>query len=158
MSDDASLMNNRVSLMDSLNNTKIDSKCDDQLKSSLYTGVNSYLSNDGSIDSETHLFTNNNNDADYLNEDSTWEFQRDKLKLGRLIDEGAFGRVYMADAYGIIPGRYKTMVAVKMLKDNASKLEFTNFIKELEIMKTVGKHENVISLLGCCTKEAQCMQ
>ena len=36
--------------------------------------------------------------------------------MGRLIDEGAFGRVYQADAYGIIPCRYKTVVAVKMLK------------------------------------------
>ena len=58
----------------------------------------------------------------------------------------------MADAYGIIPGRYKTLVAVKMLKENATKLEFTNFVKELEIMKNVGKHENILNLLGCCTK------
>ena len=38
--------------------------------------------------------------------------------MGRLIDEGAFGRVYCADAFGIIPGRYKTVVAVKMIKGN----------------------------------------
>jgi fibroblast growth factor receptor 2 len=72
--------------------------------------------------------------------------------LGKLIDEGAFGRVFIADAFGIIKGRYKNMVAVKTLKDNATNLEFTNFIKELEIMKNVGRHENIISLLGCCTK------
>lgn len=45
-------------------------------------------------------------------------FTHNRLKLGRLIDEGAFGRVYQADAYGIIPCRYKTVVAVKMLKGN----------------------------------------
>ncbi len=96
--------------------------------------------------------------------------------MGKLIDEGAFGRVYMAEAYGIVPGRYKTVVAVKMLKgkkiqkqnkklknnlhacffgvhlENATKVEFANFIKELEIMKSVGKHENIMNLLGCCTK------
>lgn len=72
--------------------------------------------------------------------------------MGRLIDEGAFGKVFKADAYGIIPGRYKSVVAVKMLKENTSKVEFGNFIKELEIMKSVGQHENIISLLGCCTK------
>ena len=33
-----------------------------------------------------------------------------------MIDEGAFGRVYVADAYGITVGRYKSVVAVKMLK------------------------------------------
>jgi hypothetical protein len=36
--------------------------------------------------------------------------------LGRLIDEGAFGRVYMGEAYGIMPGKYKNVVAIKTLK------------------------------------------
>jgi hypothetical protein len=58
----------------------------------------------------------------------------------------------MADAYGIQPGRYKSIVAVKMLKENASQAERVNFIKELEIMKNVGKNENILNLLGCCTK------
>jgi hypothetical protein len=31
-------------------------------------------------------------------------------------------------------------------------VELLNFVKELEIMKNVGKHENIINLLGCCTK------
>ncbi len=43
-----------------------------------------------------------------------------RLKLGRMIDEGAFGRVYLADAYGITPGRYKSIVAVKMIKGELS--------------------------------------
>ncbi len=41
--------------------------------------------------------------------------------MGKLIDEGAFGRVYLAEAYGIVPGRYKTQVAVKTLKGSQSK-------------------------------------
>ncbi len=36
--------------------------------------------------------------------------------------------------------------------ENATKIEFSDFAKELEIMKNVGKHDNIISLLGCCTK------
>lgn len=36
--------------------------------------------------------------------------------------------------------------------ENSTKVELANFIKELEIMKNVGKHDNIISLLGCCTK------
>ena len=35
-----------------------------------------------------------------------------------MIDEGAFGRVYLAEAFGIVPYRYKTQVAVKTLKGN----------------------------------------
>lgn len=69
-----------------------------------------------------------------------------------MIDEGAFGRVYSAEAFGILPGRYKTTVAVKMLKENATKAELGNFIRELEVMKSVEKHENIVSLLGCCSR------
>jgi hypothetical protein len=58
----------------------------------------------------------------------------------------------MAEAYGIVPGRYKTLVAVKMLKENATKVEFANFVKELDIMKNVGKNDNILNLLGCCTR------
>lgn len=85
-------------------------------------------------------------------EDPEWEFPREKLNLANLIDEGAFGRVFKAEAYGIQPGRYRSCVAVKTLKEKSNKTELSNFIKELEIMKSVGKHENIISLLGCCTK------
>lgn len=74
--------------------------------------------------------------------------------MGKLIDEGTFNRVYLADAYGIIPGRYKTVVSVKMLKENATKLEFENFLKEMDLMRLIGKHENIISLLGCCTTKS----
>lgn len=69
-----------------------------------------------------------------------------------MIDEGAFGRVYSAEAFGILPGRYKTTVAVKMLKESATKSELGNFIRELEVMKSVEKHENIVSLLGCCSR------
>jgi serine/threonine protein kinase len=41
-----------------------------------------------------------------------------------------------------------------MLKENYTQQEYENFIKELEIMKTVGKHENIINLLGCCTTQS----
>jgi hypothetical protein len=45
--------------------------------------------------------------------------------LGKLIDEGAFGRVFTADAYGIIQGRYKSIVAVKTLKGTSIRLIIT---------------------------------
>ena len=34
------------------------------------------------------------------------------------------------------------------LKENANEHEMENFIQELEIMKNVGKHENIVTLLG----------
>ena len=39
------------------------------------------------------------------------------------------------------------------LKEDASKSEKENFMRELEIMKSVGRHVNVLSLLGCCTSK-----
>ncbi len=93
----------------------------------------------------------NNDTLTNLPEDSKFEFPRDKLKLGRLIDEGAFGRVFLAEAFGILPNRYKTTVAVKTLKDHPSRTELTNFRRELAVMKSVGeRHPNVVSLLGIC--------
>lgn len=113
--------------------------------------TNSTLNNRlGSI--EQDVMSNNSETNLMPEEDPEWEFPREKLKLSNLIDEGAFGRVFKAEAYGIMPGRYRSCVAVKTLKEKSSKIELNNFIKELEIMKSVGKHENIISLLGCCTK------
>ncbi|CAM5131990.1 unnamed protein product [Eretmochelys imbricata] len=51
--------------------------------------------------------------------DSTWEFPRDKLVLGKPLGEGCFGQVVRAEAYGLDragPDRALT-VAVKMLKE-----------------------------------------
>ncbi|CAF4817874.1 unnamed protein product, partial [Rotaria sp. Silwood2] len=35
---------------------------------------------------------------------------------------------------------------------DATSEEIENLLKELSVMKMVGKHTNIISLLGCCTK------
>ena len=37
--------------------------------------------------------------------------------------------------------------------ENATKKELESFIKEMETMRMVGRHENIISLLGCCSKK-----
>jgi serine/threonine protein kinase len=43
------------------------------------------------------------------------------------------------------------------LIDDATSEEIENLLKELSVMKMVGKHVNIISLLGCCTKGGQVM-
>ncbi|XP_039443017.1 fibroblast growth factor receptor homolog 1-like [Culex pipiens pallens] len=40
-----------------------------------------------------------------------------------------------------------------MLKDNHSDDDVKDLVSELEIMKMIGRHPNVISLLGCCSNE-----
>ena len=60
--------------------------------------------------------------AEYeLPTDSEWEFERESLKLGETLGEGAFGKVVQAEAYGILEPEVTTTVAVTMLKGSLSK-------------------------------------
>lgn len=47
----------------------------------------------------------------------------------------------------------KTVVAVKMLKENATEKERSDLISELKVMKMLDPHPNVVKLLGCCTEK-----
>ncbi|XP_041477646.1 fibroblast growth factor receptor-like isoform X2 [Lytechinus variegatus] len=85
--------------------------------------------------------------------DPEWEFPRDRLTLGKTIGEGAFGKVVIGEAVGIVCQEKTSTVAVKMLKANAMDREFSDLISELSMMKMIGKHPNIINLLGCCTQD-----
>ena len=105
--------------------------------------------------------------------DPLWEFSRDRqvvmlnnfiihmihfrLILGKPLGEGAFGQVVKAEAYGINGSKdtTRTVVAVKMLKDCHSDDEMTDLVSEMEVMKKIGKHINIINLLGCCTQDGK---
>uniref|UniRef100_A0A2D4MVN9 Fibroblast growth factor receptor n=1 Tax=Micrurus spixii TaxID=129469 RepID=A0A2D4MVN9_9SAUR len=90
-----------------------------------------------------------------LPEDPKWEFPRDKLTLGKPLGEGCFGQVVMAEAMGIDKDRPKeaVTVAVKMLKDDATEKDLSDLVSEMEMMKMIGKHKNIINLLGACTQD-----
>ena len=45
------------------------------------------------------------------------------------------------------------MFAVKMLKEGHTDAEMIDFVKEMEMMKMIGKHINIINLLGVCTQD-----
>ncbi|XP_077448343.1 fibroblast growth factor receptor 4 [Stigmatopora argus] len=87
--------------------------------------------------------------------DPDWEFPRDNLTLGKPLGEGCFGQVVRAEAYGInkdAPNQ-ATTVAVKMLKDDATDKDLADLISEMELMKVMDKHKNIINLLGVCTQD-----
>uniref|UniRef100_UPI00398F2157 fibroblast growth factor receptor 4-like isoform X1 n=1 Tax=Pristiophorus japonicus TaxID=55135 RepID=UPI00398F2157 len=87
--------------------------------------------------------------------DPKWEFHRDKLILGKPLGEGCFGQVVKAEAYGINkdnPDKPVT-VAVKSLKDDATEKDLADLISEMEMMKMMDKHKNIINLLGACTQD-----
>ncbi|XP_051027833.1 fibroblast growth factor receptor 4 [Acomys russatus] len=87
--------------------------------------------------------------------DPLWEFPRDRLVLGKALGEGCFGQVVRAEAFGMDPSRpdQANTVAVKMLKDNASDKDLADLVSEMEVMKLIGRHKNIINLLGVCTQE-----
>ena len=110
-------------------------------------------------------------------EDSEWEFPRELLEIGPDLGEGAFGKVVQCFAHCtalrddilkmegnietvmtggqmvITPAVSEpTVVAVKMLKEGHTDADMIDFVKEMEIMKMIGKHMNIINLLGVCTQ------
>ncbi|XP_023370848.1 fibroblast growth factor receptor 4 isoform X3 [Otolemur garnettii] len=87
--------------------------------------------------------------------DPLWEFPRDRLVLGKPLGEGCFGQVVRAEAFGMDPARpdQANTVAVKMLKDNSSDKDLADLVSEMEVMKLIGRHKNIINLLGVCTQE-----
>ncbi|XP_066570522.1 fibroblast growth factor receptor 1-A isoform X5 [Amia ocellicauda] len=90
-----------------------------------------------------------------LPQDPRWELSRDRLVLGKPLGEGCFGQVVMGEALGLDkekPNRV-TKVAVKMLKSDATEKDLSDLISEMEMMKIIGKHKNIINLLGACTQD-----
>ena len=47
-----------------------------------------------------------------------------------------------------------SVVAVKTLKEGNTDEDLIDFVKEMEIMKMIGKDVNIINLLGVCTQPA----
>lgn len=109
--------------------------------------------------------------------DPIWEFPRDRLTIIKTVGVGSFGLVYKAKARGplgqqaqrrngavrtlieiiwkawaLLGKQAETNVAVKTLRENQSWPRIRCFLREIEIMKAIGEHENIVNLLGCCTQ------
>ncbi|XP_077479181.1 muscle, skeletal receptor tyrosine-protein kinase [Stigmatopora argus] len=77
------------------------------------------------------------------------EYPRNNIQYVRDIGEGAFGRVFQARAPGLLPVETFTMVAVKMLKEEASADMQNDFQREAALMAEFD-HSNIVRLLGVC--------
>jgi len=102
-------------------------------------------------------FSNSSNpyESDFLqtkesNHDK-WEFPRHHLKIYGILGEGCFGQVWKCEALNIDGNKGTTTVAVKTLKESASEKDKKDLIAELNVMKMLEPHPNVVRLLGCCT-------
>ncbi|KAI8487975.1 transmembrane receptor protein tyrosine kinase [Branchiostoma belcheri] len=79
-----------------------------------------------------------------------WEIPRSSLKLGKVLGKGQFGEVRIGD---LRKRGVTQIVAVKTLKASAEEKDKEDLIGELDILVTVGRHDNIISLVGACTVE-----
>jgi len=54
----------------------------------------------------------------------------------------------MAQIYGLNDKKERKIVAIKKLKENATEVERKILLHEIDLLSSVGQHENVLSLLG----------
>ncbi|XP_035692928.1 proto-oncogene tyrosine-protein kinase receptor Ret-like [Branchiostoma floridae] len=94
-----------------------------------------------------------------------WEIPFSRLTLYETLGRGAFGKVVRGVLMGSVPTHRKASspiatekaksfnvtVAVKMLHELAGECQVQAFLEEIQLMKRVGYHPNVVSLLACCT-------
>ncbi|NXW89826.1 NTRK1 factor, partial [Alopecoenas beccarii] len=76
--------------------------------------------------------------------------QRQDIVLKWELGEGAFGKVFLAECYNLLPEQEKMLVAVKALKEvtESARLDFQ---REAELL-TVLQHEHIVKFYGVCTE------
>ncbi|RXG67370.1 Vascular endothelial growth factor receptor 3, partial [Armadillidium vulgare] len=82
---------------------------------------------------------------------NSFEVERENITLGKQLGSGAFGRVLLAQVKGLNRKESPTRVAVKMCKFEHDKAHLRALIMELKIMIHLGKHLNIVNLLGAHT-------
>ncbi|PFX25855.1 Tyrosine kinase receptor Cad96Ca [Stylophora pistillata] len=83
-----------------------------------------------------------------------WEFPKVRLQIREVFGQGAFGQVAKGLAFRIAGKANWTVVAVKMLKEDALESDRQDLLSELSIMKKLPYHRHVVRLLGCVTTSA----
>ncbi|KAL3886670.1 hypothetical protein ACJMK2_026650 [Sinanodonta woodiana] len=81
------------------------------------------------------------------------DFPRNRLQLGVDIGEGRFGKVIQARAQNITGNGNWELVAVKTYRPSSTDAEKEDLFQELEIMRKIPSHQNVVKLLGFCASK-----
>ena len=58
-----------------------------------------------------------------------------------------------AEAFGPKHPGQNDVVAVKMLKEGHTDSEMIDLVSEMDMIKVIGRHINIINLLGACTQD-----
>ncbi|XP_068237218.1 vascular endothelial growth factor receptor 1-like [Palaemon carinicauda] len=84
--------------------------------------------------------------------DMQFEIARSRIEFGKLIGEGEFGHVFQAKVDGLRANELQTTVAVKTAKSRSNEVFRKELIAEVKIMMHIGRHTNVLNLLGICSE------
>lgn len=82
---------------------------------------------------------------------SDWEIPFACITLEEEVGAGAYGSIHR----GVIACQHQQTpieVAVKLLKENALESERRSLKLEIDMMKDIGYHRHVVSMLACCTR------
>ncbi|XP_072030238.1 fibroblast growth factor receptor 1-like [Amphiura filiformis] len=96
-----------------------------------------------------------------------WEIPFNHIQTGSILGQGAFGKVIKGKIEGrvltcpyadsnIVSAYMKSRdieVAVKMLHEYAEDSQKQEFMREIKLMKNLGYHANIVSLIACCTHQ-----
>ncbi|XP_053672146.1 tyrosine-protein kinase receptor torso [Anopheles nili] len=85
------------------------------------------------------------------------EIDSEHIMLHDMLGEGAFGLVRKGVLHREAPDATPTPVAVKMLKECPRVEDIIEFRREMEVMKSVGTHPHIVSIVGHCTKNIRKM-
>lgn len=137
-----------------INNNKSDSNETTASSFSSETDYNGALFRSKKSTATKEMSANSNRSLLKVTENE-WDFPRHHLKFIHILGEGCFGQVWKCEAMNIgansIGG--SQVVAVKTLKQNASEKEKNDLLEELEVMKMLDQHPNVVTLIGCCAEQ-----
>uniref|UniRef100_A0A8D0G6I8 Tyrosine-protein kinase receptor n=1 Tax=Sphenodon punctatus TaxID=8508 RepID=A0A8D0G6I8_SPHPU len=95
------------------------------------------------------LKTNFIENPQYFFDTCVHHIKRRDIVLKWELGEGAFGKVFLAECYNLIPEREKMLVAVKALKEVTENARL-DFQREAELL-TVLQHEHIVKFYGVCT-------
>ncbi|ESO00661.1 hypothetical protein HELRODRAFT_175642 [Helobdella robusta] len=114
------------------------------LKKTLLAKKNSYKSAPGvtiTYTKEDSLQHQSSSGAAHHDE---WELDAREVTLGVEIGQGAFGLV--------MTGYYRSQqVAIKVIKGDVLPSYKEELLREIQLMKTIGRHNNIVSIVGACT-------
>jgi serine/threonine protein kinase len=87
----------------------------------------------------------------------TYEVPYENISIGSPLGKGNFGCVFQAEVKDLLATGVTSIVAVKMLQEGYTDKDMMDLIREMEMMKIIGKHNNIVNFLGCCTASGELM-